>query len=301
MVDTSFSAHDAGGVRRAAPRYYEHSGRSSGWRSVAGFVLAMLVASPVAWLYAWAQYNVPYLVLSAALPFVYGAALGVVNAVTLHFAKVRSRKAAFRLTMAVVFLAHYVSWAAWVALRIDPSFDVYTVDVMVQPMSMAADIAEANRSGPWSLGGIDFKGLPLWFLWAIEFLIVLALALVIGLANFLDLPFCEHCNRWCRKRSNVVRFWHADDAVVKQAIEFLDFSRIRSFERVDTSAQLGQWYECDIESCPTCANTNTLDVSRVHAAKNEKGETERRTNKSISNLLLTAEDVDSLCRLGPER
>ena len=58
--------------------------------------------------------------------------------------------------------------------------------------------------------------------------------------------------------------------------------------------EVGDWFECDVETCSACGATSTLDVSMVVATQNEKGEVSKDTTSVVSNLLLTTQEVEGI-------
>jgi hypothetical protein len=203
------------------------------------------------------------------------------------------------MTFGVTTIAYYLSWAAWVGMGLrEQGMAINTLDVALQPINLARTIIEANRVGPWTFMDFEFRGILLWVVWLVEFLVIFFMGVQLGRDEFFDLPFCERCDRWCKKHANIVRFWHPDEAVVKRAVQTKNFGSLASFEPVPLTLPEGRWYECTLEICPTCTSTNTLDVFSVTAERNKKNEVSCQATQIISNLMLTAVEVDGFRRLG---
>lgn len=279
--------------------FYEHSGKSSKLRACMGFAVAVAVVSPVAWLYAYGLIRIPNAILSAIMPFIFGFLLSFGNAAMLRLTKVRSRRVARRMTLGVTAIAYYLSWAAWVSMGLrEQGLEISTLDVALQPINVASYIVEANRIGPWKLMDFEFRGFLLWVVWIVEFMVIFVMGVQLAMDKFLDLPFCERCDRWCKKHANIARFWHPDAAVVKNAVQAKRFETLELFTPVPLALTEGRWYECTLEICPSCTSTNTLDVFSVTTERNKKDEISRQETQLISNLLLTVAEVDKFRRLG---
>ncbi len=281
------------------PAYYEHSGNFSPVLLVLGALVASAVSLPLAWLYAYAIYYIPFIYINVVLTVGLAFAVGMIVVHVMRGAKVRNGVVFGAAALLVTAVAFYGHWAAWLGIfSRESGLDIMASDVAQQPGAMWAAILEINATGAWSLFGIEFSGTPLWGIWALEGAIIVGGGFLIAFGAFVDVPFCERCGSWCKKHPNVARVWHADPAAVVKAFESRDFETLQSFETVPHSKEVGRWFECDVETCSTCGETNTLDVSLVQAGKDNDGDVSKDETEILSNLLLTKEEVAAIRSLG---
>ena len=144
------------------PAYYEHSGNFSPVLLVLGALVASAVSLPLAWLYAYAIYYIPFIYINVVLTVGLAFAVGMIVVHVMRGAKVRNGVvfgAAALLVTAVVFYGH---WAVWLGIVSRASgFEIMASDMAQQPGAMWAAILEINATGAWSLFGIDFSGTAL--------------------------------------------------------------------------------------------------------------------------------------------
>ena len=283
----------------SAPAYYRHSGSFSPTLLVLGVLIALVGALLVAWIYAYAIYYIPFIYINVFLTAGFGFALGMISVHVMRGAKLRNGGFFGAVALLITAVAFYGHWAASVGIVLRASdVDIMAMDVALQPRAMWGTILDINEAGAWSIFGIDFSGIPLWVVWFLEAGIVFVLSIVIGQSMFVDVPFCEKCESWCKKHTNVARVRDADPAAVVQAFESRDLDALRSFESVPPDLEVGEWFECDVETCSACGATSTLDVSMVVATQNDKGEASKDTTSVVSNLLLTKQEVEGIRSLG---
>ena len=283
----------------SAPAYYQHSGNLSPVLLVLGALIALVGALLVAWIYAYAIYYIPFIYINAFLTAGFGFAVAMISVHVMRGAKLRNGFVFGVVALLITAVAFYGHWAAWVGIVLRASdVEVTAVDIALQPRAMWGTILDINAGGAWSIFGVDVSGIPLWVVWLLEAGIVFGLSLVIGYDMFSDVPFCEKCESWCKKHTNVARVRHGDAAAVVEAFENRDLDALRSFEAVAPGPEVGDWFECDVETCSDCGATSTLDVSIVVATKNEKGEVSKDTTSVVSNLLLTTQEVEGIRSLG---
>ena len=279
--------------------YYEHSGNFSPVLLVLGALFASAVSLPLAWLYAYSIYYIPFIYINVVLTAGLAFAVGMIVVHSMRGAKVRNGVVFGVAALLVAAVAFYGHWAVWLGILSRASgVEIMALDVALQPGAMWATILEINATGAWSLFGVDVSGTLLWGIWLLEGAIIVGGGFLIALGAFADIPFCERCALWCKKQPNIARVWHDDPSAVVKAFESRDFETLQSFETVPHSTEVGRWFECAVETCSTCGTTNTLDVSLVQAGVDDGGNVSRDETEILSNLLLTKEEVAAIRSLG---
>jgi hypothetical protein len=288
------------GVATSAPAYYEHSGEFSPPQVVIGTMIGLVGSCVLAAVYAYAIYYIPFIYINALLTAGFGFALAVMSVHVLRGSKVRNGAVFGIVSLLFVAAAYYVHWAVWVGIALRASeVDVMAVDVATQPAALWGTMLDINSTGLWAIGSMQFAGGKLWAVWGIEGAMVFGIAVLAAWGMYVDLPFCERCETWCTKHENVARIRHGDAAAVAQAFERKDVETLQSFESVPLGQELGEWLECDLETCDSsCGATNILDMSMVAATKNAKGEVSKKKTDVVQNLLLTPEEVRVVRSLG---
>jgi hypothetical protein len=278
---------------------YTHSGKSPRWRTLAVAAVTAALLYPVAWSYGYGQLNLNSLVVGAMLPVVFGFAVGMINTVALRTAKVRNEGTARKMVTRLSLWAYYAHWASYLALAVSKSGASVTMfEAVTSPITVLSTVWSLLSEGVWELFDVEIKGIPLLIIWGIEGGIILALGRLLPLHNFEDTPFCETCQRWCKKDENVVRFRSDETDGVLTMLRDGDLERLAAVDRVPLTAEEGGWLQCDIESCSQCRETITLDVHTVHGSRNRKGEVSKRSTQVISNQRLTPNDAAKLRELG---
>jgi hypothetical protein len=274
---------------------YEHSGNVARLRTFAGIAASLVAVIATAWLYAVINIHIRYVWVSALLPFAFGGALAYLNVWALRFGKVRDTQTARRITLATVTFGYYMYWAAWFGVLMP---EITTMDTAVRPVAVALEAVNAPQNYEWTLFDARVSGGWLVLFWVIEAAIVFLMGIAIARSRHSDLPFCERCDNWCTKQRNIARLWSEDRDAVTNAVREKNTTTLASFVPVPLSDEVGRWYEFDLEVCPGCGETITLDVHEVKATRDSKGEITRNATQFVSNIMLSPAEASEFRSLG---
>lgn len=279
---------------------YTHSGKFELTPIFFGFLLSAAAGIVVGYAYAYGVYYVPHVLLNIVMAVAFGYALSRANLWTLRMAKVRSLGAFTAASWTASFLAFYFSWAVWIGIILrQADVDVGGLEVALHPSLLAEAVISINRIGAWTLFDFEVNGLLLLAVWLAEAAIVFGMGVALARKDFLDLPFCETCQTWCVKETNVARIGD-DPETVAAAVRRKDFATLEFLERVDVTSPAGVWCEFDLEICPKCKGTRTADLSLVVAKESSKGDVDRDVRKLIENIPLTEQEEMAIRALRSE-
>ena len=203
------------------------------------------------------------------------------------------------MTAAAALSAFYACWAVWIyAFLRRAEVDVNLLPIFLQPDVLWGVIQKVNSVGAWTLRSWEPTGTTLWIIWSIEALIIFGVTFLVALSAFLETPFCESCNSWCKQTENVGKVAAGDHAELNRRLEMKDFSFLEKLGAVKPEAN--EWFQLDLYQCPTCSFTNTLAVKAATQKVDKGGETSQDTEEVLDKLLLSASDVETVRRLVQE-
>lgn len=281
-----------------ADLYYKHSGKFSLGGVLRGLVIGGLVGLFAAPIYAYVILYNPIIIISALASAIFGGLVGFSTAAALGAGKVRNTVAAVAATFLMMLFAFYVSWAVWVyAWLRRAEQEISLLPLLLFPPVLLDIIQQINRVGAWTLRGTTVQGVVLWGVWAGEALLLFGVAFWALRDNLLRVPFCEGCLDWCKGSEGVARLAAANPSELKQRLEAKDLGYLEKLGPVPTDASA--WLRLDFLTCRAgCQMTNTLTVHTV-TAKSQKGEKPKEETKTVvRNLLLTADEAQTIRRLG---
>ena len=183
-----------------ADPYYKHSGHFS----VPSAVIVLVASVAAGFLLACAySYLILYIPIAGYITFLFsagfGGILGVVIGAALTWQKVRNVWVAVGVTAAAALSAFYACWAVWIyAFLRRAEVDVNLLPIFLQPDVLWGVIQKVNSVGAWTLRSWEPTGTTLWIIWSIEALIIFGVTFLVALSAFLETPFCESCNSWCK-------------------------------------------------------------------------------------------------------
>jgi hypothetical protein len=274
---------------------YQHSGEFHLVPTVVGLAASTAVGAALGFVYAYGVFHIPYIIFNALLAFGFGWCLSRTNLWSLRAAKVRNTTTFVATATVASLAALYFSWATWVGIVLrQGEIDVGTLDLAKEPFILAGTVQAINEVGVWTLFDNDVKGIPLALIWLLEAAIVVGVGVLLARADFLDIPFCERCEAWCKKTKNVARLFHPDPDAVVSAVRFKNFAVLEGLGRPSLTADEGTWFQFDLDQCPKCTQMSTADLLLVVAKKNRKGQVDRTETKLIENLRLNNQEVAAI-------
>lgn len=279
---------------------YQHSGKVPWFRSLAYRSAAIIVAGALGQLYAQAAVAATQWILDVFLLGLFAVALSVLSVTTMRLSRVRSDRAARTTFLLIAVVGLWYHWAAYITLLLQQQGSataIHPLDLAASPLILGSFTLAYLESG-WTVDGTTVSGVILAVVCGLEALTVFAAAAWVPQSYYVDLPFCEACSEWCRKVKNIARFAPTDDQAFLTAVRGSEWPVVLATGTIALNAKEGAWVECDLEVCPKCAQTVTLDAHAVAAAKNRKGEDATTRTQVISNQRIAVTDAKRLVALG---
>lgn len=249
------------------------------------------IAVVAAFVYAYVMVYVPVVQLAFLLPLLFGAGMGAAVAWLLRLAKTRSPFVSAGVATLVTGGSYALSWLPWTyATFARAEVEVSFLDVLWPP-SLAAMIAGIYETGAWSIGrsGEPVSGLVLGICWAVEALMIVAVAPAVAVATASSGVFCEKCERWCAPAKDVMRL-PAD--VQGHVAPRLDQRDLRVLSEVPRAQPYDNpFLSIDLHLCPGCGETNTLTLTHVHRTSDGKRENVVST-KLVDRVLVSRDDAE---------
>lgn len=277
--------------------YYEHSGRFSLGGALLGLIVGVIVAAPLALIYAYLTLYNPFIYINFLASIGFGILIGGVAGGVASWRKTRNEVVTVLVGLLAGLAAYYLAWADWIfALfrRGGETLPWWAWLGLLYPPLLWEQIAKVNEVGAWRLRSWTPTGIALWVFWGMEAATVLGCSVAAAHA-VQDEPFCEGCNVWTNATEDVVRVAAADPEEMKQRMEAKDIGYLEKLGAVAPDA--AGWFRLDLHTCPNCTQTNTLTVKSV-TVKVEKDKRSEETKDLLDKLLLGAHEVDALRRLG---
>lgn len=184
----------------------------SGVAPVKGIILALLIG-PIAAIilsiiYIALQWFIPFIYINAIIAIALG--IGIIKAVDLAIAwgKIRNVKFAVFIALFCGLLAYYSQWALYISLmseaegtigkvwvktsfHLDQYFAVFT-----HPKMVLNAMLYFNEIGTFTIKRTPVKGGFLWFIWVIEFIIIVVIPVIFAGFGKASKPFSELNNQW---------------------------------------------------------------------------------------------------------
>lgn len=123
----------------------------------------------------------------------------------------------------------------------------------------------------------------------IEALVLFATLVLIARLS-IALPFCYSCQRYCQRKTDVMRVMPAPTAEVLDHINSRNWHYFRALG--PAAADRDDWLRFDVASCPSCGRTNTLSVQLV----DKRG---KRVHGLVHDLQITHDDLRTVEHLMP--
>lgn len=262
--------------------YYKHSGKFAPQGPILGLLGGIIVSVPAALLYDYALFTVPYMKLRFVLPIIFGLLLGGVCGGMMCLGKVRSKVLAGIVGFASSSIGLYLSWQIWIRV-ICVNRHVGCSAGLLRPLEAWKAIVATNLQGTWTFtGGKPTHGVALWFVWAGEALMILVLGAFIAVAAVQSRPFCERCNRWCKRQ---FRLYIAPELSPEDLKTQLESGQISKLEKLAPANKKQPHYTVELHSCGVCHQLNTLTLSQIVG---------RNVKTLMNKFLLNDEQVGGL-------
>jgi hypothetical protein len=272
--------------------YYRHSGRAPLAGAVAATLVGIASACLLAIIYSFGIVWIPIIYLSFLLTAGFGGITGVIVALLGQRVKIRNSGVLIAIALFAAAVAYYVAWGADLWAR-EPAW-VEGDTLSAWSPSLLAEYVEAfYKEGAWSIGRTktNVSGIFLAGIWLVEAAIIFGMAVLGVMVITGDSTFCEQCECWSQKKSDLAKYAHADEALLRSALEQGDFSQIAA--RPALAGALQNFLQVDAYVCPNCNNHCCVNVVKVTTTVNSKQEKETSTTTVVDRISLNAAEMKS--------
>lgn len=278
-------------------RYYQHSGQFTFGGVVLTLVAGLAGGSILAAIYAALILYIP---LAGFVTFLlaggFGFLVGLVTSLLITAGKIRSKGLAFLLSSVVGLGSLYVAWAVWIFLLLNRAeLEPELAAILLQPGVLWELLGQISEVGAWSMSDFTPTGLFLWFLWGVEAIIVLGLAMILPMVA-LATPFCERCDVWCNEEKDVATLKPCDPEELRARMEAKELGFLETVGKPEFPA--AEWIRADLHVCPGCKEMQTLSFKKINVTVNDKGERSDAETNWIDHLLVTPQEAEAIRKLG---
>ncbi|MBG8553390.1 hypothetical protein [Hymenobacter guriensis] len=296
-----------------APVYYQPSGRFT-VSGILGLLLVGAVAAvPLAFVYVYAVWYIPFIYINFALTLGFGLVLGYVLRTVTKAGKLRNPALVGWLGLAVALWAWYVQWCVYLTLLAGAgeteslgsraSFTHTTFDATVflslvlSPGTVLGALPSIATEGTWSIFGLTISGIFLYLIWLAEFLIIVLMTWNMPRSQA-EVPFSELSNEWAEKLTLPRPAAPFSDAVAtKLALEAADWNHLELHTSEDELAPFGRLHVYRAPSDPDCC---FLSLENVTMETDKKGKPSEKTADVLEYLRVPPHVCQELStRFGP--
>ena len=225
------------------PLYYQPSGRFT-VSGLLGFLLAgLLAAVPLAFVYVYAVWYIPFIYLNFLFTLGLGFGLGLVLRIMTKVGRLRNPRLVGVLGVVVGLWAWYVQWCVYITLlagageveefgsRFSVAHTSFDFDVflgfLLSPGEVLSILPALAEEGTWSLFKVAVSGVFLYLIWLIEFVVILIFSWLMPQTQAAE-PYSEVAGQWAEKQTLPGPAAHLPDtAAAKAALEAADWEHLQ--------------------------------------------------------------------------
>lgn len=247
---------------------YRLAGKSGNLFTV-GLLAGPLFVVPFCIAYAYANVSIPYVFLT---PFVYVVLLYAIHSVqkrVVLFSNCRSVSASRLYGKLWGLFVVYAVWCAFLFLMFRQG-DLQTelVDWMIHPTLVFQKAYALSVDRSFTFLEVVVEGPILWFVWILEALGIVGVAILGGYVVMLERVFCEDCNRWAEDVPVKIRLAILNKETAKSTIE-TDVTGLLDYKMHDGG--FSEHIRVNLHHCSKCRNTSAIDVDYINYETNDKG------------------------------
>jgi len=289
--------HNSFKLGRDSPVYYQHSGRFSFGGVVLGLGTGLAAGALLAYAYGRGIIVIPEVHFAVLATLAFGGLLGLAVGLGLHWGKVRNKVVAIAVSATASALGLYLSWAVWIA-------DIYHrgtgkntnwARLAQHPRAVWSFMKWINQYGTWGLdSGGATKGWALWGIWSLEAVFVIGLGIFATVAIQQQIPFCEACNRWCRRGA---QFLLAPPANPLQLKPQLENDGLRTLQELGPGSKFADRLMVSLHSCQQCGLFHTMTVTSVTRGRKKFGHPHVSFQSIVRHLVVNPGEAEALRQL----
>ena len=274
------------GFRGIMATEYKLSGNQGNTWTV-GLLLSLSLSGILSFIYTKLLLFNPLIYLNF---FVWGLYLFVVVQLIAFIAKTAKSRNPSSMLVLGILIALFTQYFGWLFFLHDFPLEAthsYSALLMSPPLFLKT-MSDVAAQGHPSFFGLTIKGGLMWGVWALEAIGVLAAGYIGGKKALHEKVFCEHCQLWAEDLSYDMRLEPKDKESLKKAIEG-DVDQLFSFSIADEDAV--KQVRLNLQACPECDNTSTLDFDLIARAEDVKNEVLEDYNDASPVFLLSAQQL----------
>lgn len=270
-----------------ARKYYEHSGAITPVGLILMLVFGAVGALVLGGIYGYAIFYIPLIYVNFFITIGFGMGVGFMVGLGGELGKIRNMKALVLFGLVAGLFAVYTGWVSWVYAFSSEE------RLILPPLEMLSFMNEISAFGIWSIFDWTPQGMALYAIWGIEAIMILAITAGLAWGILSTAPFCERCNEWVKVQDNIQHLAPIDQpgALVAQ-LEQGDLTDLKALTLNDDEA--GDHTNIELSRCTSCPQSNFLNIKSVVITKDKKGKDESDESTLIENLILSADDYQSL-------
>lgn len=276
------------------PRYV-----SSGRTPILGLVMGLGAGTAAALflsvLYAYGTIYIPIVQIEFLLTMAFGAAIGAATAVVMHFFKVRNRWVVAASGLVLGTFGWLVSWPPWLyGVFARAEIDVSPLDVL-NPLFLVEAIPEIYATGTWSMSSSSTEGvsgLMLGFVWLVEAATIVICATLAAWTVSSERVFCEACETWCTVVDGQALYGFDEGPGLVTAL--VDRGDLAALVAAPGPTDPSKWVQLKLGFCPSCHQTNVVQLDTVLIVPAPRGGTERRQKVLEPFRCISREQMDWL-------
>lgn len=276
-------------------QFYKHSGRITPLGLLLGILAGAVTAIVAAIVYAYADLYIPLIYLNALLCIFFGVVVGAASAVAMQRGKVRNIPVALFIVTLVTALAYYVCWVVWMSAVIDRyghDREFSWIWLASHPHAVWQLGTFINEKGTWALGHSDKEntnGIFLGIIWIFEGVTIFVSALLVAKSVLGDRPFCERCNQWCTKETQLTTVAATNVAAIKQMVLEHRFNDLAALGDSDN-----HWIALMHQYCDNCKMIHTITAGQHRITVDKRGRRQTTKTMLINKMLVSAEEVERI-------
>lgn len=279
--------------------YYQPSGRFtvSGILGLLG--VGALVAVPLALLYVYAVWYIPFIYINFAVTLGFGLGLGWALKKMVRAGKLRNPRLVGWLSVAIGVWAWYVQWCVYIALlagagdteslgsRASFTHTTFQEDVFLgslfNPVAVLSVLPGLAEEGTWSIFKVTVSGVFLYLIWLAEFLIIVFFAWSLPHTEA-GVPFSELADEWAEKTTLPQSAIHcADAAATKAALEAADWDHLQ-LRPQDEDTALAPFSRLHFYRAPSDPECCYLSLENVTIELDKNGKSSEKTADVVEYL-----------------
>ncbi|UOQ72584.1 hypothetical protein [Hymenobacter cellulosilyticus] len=278
--------------------YYQPSKRITIGGVLSFLLLGAVAAVPLAFVYVYATWYIPFIYINVLLTVGFGAGLAIVLKGLTTLGKLRNPALVGWLAIVVGLWAWYVQWALYLTLvngageteslgsRASFTHTTFNADVflslLTQPGIVLGMLPRLAENGTWSIFTVTFSGVALYLVWFIELAIILFCAWALAHSQAAT-PFSETAGQWAEKLTfPVTTAAFADAAATKAALEAADWTHLQPLAPgEEASSSFGRLHLYHVPQDEDCCY---LSLENVTIEVDDKGKTSEKTTDVLEYL-----------------